>query len=365
MARLLYCLPSFVGKTSNLGHPGMARFADVFKLYGPWVIPVDRTGTITSPIRTVSDFPIPTYRSFTGSFAEICNERAIEVLGNAEKLGAVMYVMYSGGIDSTLVLVSLLKNATAEQKKNIVILLSHESIAENPRFYEEHIRGKLRVGSSIAFPELIGEDCYLLSGEHNDMVMGSEKIGKLMTRFGASSIYQPYNREMVTSLYAGALGGDIATADFYMDLFERIRDKAPFPVTNNMDFLWWINFAIKWQACFYYILLFAPARNAHKVTREYVNARFVSFFNTDDFQLWSMNNLDKRIKDTWKSYKWVCKDIIYDYTKDADYRDNKMKKASLLFITAQQTSYHFLDDNMHFTNDLTPEEYLEPVNDFV
>ncbi len=365
MTRLIYGLPSAVTHPSNHVYPGMSRYAHFLKLYGKWTIPVDRTGTITMPVRDHSLFPIPTYRSFSKTFEELCDDRAMEVLANAEKLSTTMYVLYSGGIDSTCLLVSLLKHATPEQKKNIVVLLSHDSITENPHFYEEHIRGKLRVGSSLTFTERIGEDCCILSAEHNDMVMGSEKIGKMMIQYGPASIHLPYDREMIAGLFSTVLGGDMTVAYFYVNLFERIRDAAPISIETNMDFLWWTNFAIKWQSCFYYILLFTPPRNAHNITQEYLDKRFISFYNTDNFQLWSMNNLDKRIKDTWKSYKWVCKDIIYDYTKDAEYRDHKIKKGSLLPLIGYNPAFHFIDEHMRFSRDVAPGEYIMPLNDFI
>ena len=40
---------------------------------------VDRTGTIRMPIKTKSFFPLPTMRSFSKTFEEICNERAVEL----------------------------------------------------------------------------------------------------------------------------------------------------------------------------------------------------------------------------------------------------------------------------------------------
>lgn len=365
MTRLLYALPSAVGTHANLERPDVRRYSLFFKLYGQWTIPVDRTGTITMPVKTLSLFPIPKFRPLSKTFEEICNERAAQVLSDAEKLSTTMYVMYSGGIDSTCLLVSLLKQATPEQKANIVVLLSRESIAENPRFYDEHIRGKLRVGSSISFPERIGEDCYLLSAEHNDMVMGSEKIGKMMTLYDPERIHRPYSRDDIAGLFAAILGGDLPMAHFYVDLFERIRDVSPVPIISNMDFLWWTNFVIKWQSCFHYILLFTPARNAHNVTQEYLDKRFISFFNTEEFQLWSMNNPDKRIKSTWKSYKWICKDIIYEYTKDTEYRDHKTKKGSLLPLIGYSPPFHFIEEGVQFREKMEAEEYLDPVNDFI
>jgi hypothetical protein len=353
------------GESSVRARPGIARFSHIFTLYGNWVIPVDRTGTINTPIRDVSLFPVPEYRMFSKSYEDICNDRAREILGNAEKLGARIHVLYSGGIDSTCVLVSLLKQATAQQRKNIVVLLSHESIFENPRFYEEHIRGKLRVESSITFANLLGGADILLSGEHNDMVMGSDKVGEMMARYGPAAIQQPYSRDLMTDFFGAFLNGDTEAASFYVDLFERIRDVAPVPIDTNFAFLWWVNFAIKWQACYAYIAMLTPLKNAHRVTKDYLDTRFISFFNTDEFQLWSMNNLDKRIKDTWASYKWIAKQVIYDYTKDAEYRDNKLKKGSLTPLTNRLYASNFLDENLHFSNDLAPETYLETKNDFV
>jgi hypothetical protein len=364
MARLIYCLPVVFGEQSVRSCPGIDRFSHIFTLYGNWVVPVDRTGTIRTPVRDVSLFPVPEYRPLSKSYEDLCNGRAREVLRQAEELGVRIYVMYSGGIDSTTVLVSLLKQATPEQRKNIVVLLSHDSIYENPRFYEDHIRGKLRVESSISFANLLGGTDMLLSAEHNDMVMGSDKVGQMMTRYGPASIHRRYSRDLMTDFFAAGLGGDTEAASFYMDLFERIRDVAPMPIETNFDFLWWVNFAIKWQACYAYICMLTPLKNTPMFTKDYLDTRFVSFFNTEEFQLWSMNNLDKRIKDTWPTYKWIAKQLIYDYTKDADYRDNKLKKGSLMGLTNRLYANNFLDEDLRFSNDLAPETFLQADNDF-
>ena len=53
------------------------------------------------------------------------------------------------------------------------------------------------------------------------------------------------------------------------------------------------------------------------------------FFQTDDFQRWSIANPDLKIRDSLESYKWPAKEFIYKFTKDADYRDHKIKVGSL------------------------------------
>src|SRR5262252_3914499 len=107
MTRLIYCLPYVFGEPEVRALPGVARFAHLFHLYGNWVIPVDRTGTIKTPVQDVSLFPVPRYRAFSKTYEELCCDRAGELLRTAEALGITMHVMYSGGIDSTCVLVSL------------------------------------------------------------------------------------------------------------------------------------------------------------------------------------------------------------------------------------------------------------------
>ncbi len=53
------------------------------------------------------------------------------------------------------------------------------------------------------------------------------------------------------------------------------------------------------------------------------------FFKTDDFQLWSMNNHENKIKDTWTSYKFIAKEYIHQFFPDEDYLLNKEKEPSL------------------------------------
>jgi len=362
--KFIYCLPSTVTQQSNIERPGVKMFSHFFDLYGAWVLPIDRTGTITTPVKTKSLYPLTPYRAFTKTYEQVCNERAVEILAHTEKIGKDMYVFYSGGIDSTCLLVSLLKNATAAQKKRLVILLSQESIMENPQFFDEHIRGKLRAESSTMFPYILGTDDLILSGENNDQVMGSDKVGRLILNYGPGAIHRPYKRDTFVEFFGQSFGGDMHVTNFYIDLFERLRDAAPIKLATNFEFLWWINFALKWQAVVVYTLMFAAKRNLRGITPDYMDTRYTSFYNTEDFQLWSMNNLDKRIKDTWPTYKWPSKEVIFDYTKDTEYFKHKTKKGSRAFITRQQTAFDFLDENLSYSNALAPEEYLEAKNDF-
>lgn len=343
----------------------MEKFSYFYKIYANGVMFLDRTGTITSPVRMKSLFPIPTFRIFTKSYEELCNERATELLRKAEEMGLPMYVFWSGGIDSTLVLVSLLKNATPSQKDNITVVMTDASVAENPRFYEEHVRGKLKRESGVLAPYLLfGGNYFIVNGEHNDQVFGSDMVARFIKMFGAKLVHTPYKRDNLVKLW-DPLTQNPAMTSHILDIFERLRDAAPIEIRTHHDFFWWVNFTLKWQLVHTFVLTYMGPRGIANMSSEYMKEHYSPFYATDEFQLWSMNNLDKRIKDTWASYKWVCKDIIYEYTKDAYYRDNKKKHGSRFFMLLNQTPYTLIDENLQFSRSRDLAPYHNPVNDFL
>lgn len=357
--------------TAQTAHtvPGMRRFALFSKISLAGTMFLDRTRTITTPIRTVSILPIPTFVPFPRSLEEVCNERAKELLTKADSLGVRLYLFYSGGIDSTLMLVSILKMASDHQRKNLTVLLSEESIRENPDFYSEHIHRKLAVEVSTMFPYLLGTKNLLVSAEQNDLVFGSDFLRPFMKLHGLNGLLRPYDRTLLVSFFTSKLEDEhipdaSKEAEFYMGLFDKLRHLAPMPLQRNFDVLWWISFCLKWQFISVRMLAFTADRNARLVTPDYVRNYFTHFYDTEIFQLWSMNNLDKRIKDDWKTYKWPCKDIIYDFTKDAHYRDNKTKKGSLSTLLVQQDPFHYVDDSYGLHRNLHTSAYTNPVNDF-
>lgn len=364
MNKLLHYKPRIICEDKNFNSLGIKKFSHFFKIFNHDVIIVDRTNVIKLPIVTESLFPLPIFRVFEKKYEDICNDRAREILKTAEIENLPIHVLYSGGIDSTLVLISLLKNSTEEQKKNITVLLSQESISENPNFYKDHIQGKLKVAPSANFPYVLGNDVLFVTGEHNDQIFGSDVIGKLMKVYGDDVIKEPYSRNLFINFF-NSLENNPEVNIFYVNLFEKLCAKAPIKIETNFHFLWWINFSLKWQSVFIRVLSYVSERNVSKITKKYTQLNYLTFYGTEEFQLWSMNNLDKRIKKEWSSYKWVCKDIIYAYTKDEDYRDNKTKVGSLSRIMVGSGSFSFIDNNFTFSKDLNIKDFYANDNDFI
>lgn len=98
----------------------------------------------------------------------------------------------------------------------------------------------------------------------------------------------------------------------------------PIPLNTLFDLLWWMNFSMKWQAVSLRMPMALKQYDA-KVFEPLTH----HFFRTKEFQLWSLANPDKRIRDTWDSYKWPLKAYIRDFTGDEDYYEDKEKVPSL------------------------------------
>ena len=103
--------------------PGGVEFSTMFKMFSQNITFSDRTETIKIPFKMYTpDFlKMPSFESFTGkSFDQICDERARGLLDHALASNRKLAVMYSGGVDSTLILCALLKVAKPEELKQII-----------------------------------------------------------------------------------------------------------------------------------------------------------------------------------------------------------------------------------------------------
>jgi hypothetical protein len=361
--KILFYANTALTNTANHGLPGVARFADLFRFFTRNTCFVDRTEALRFPIRTAIWGPMPKFRRVSTTYEELCDERAVEILDHAEKLDLPLYVLYSGGIDSTLILVSMIKNAKPGQLDRLVVLLSQSSIAENPGFFRKHILGKLRLQVAAKYPLLLNKKAIVVCGELNDQLMGSDLTSTLATVFGSDKIQAKYDRDVFLELWCLAVK-DRAVVNWHLDRLEMIKAASPIPIDTNVDFLWWLNFSLKWQSVVFRILSYVSDYNLRTFDKELVERHFFAFFGTEGFQLWSMNSPDKKIRDSWESYKFVAKDIIFAFDKDDDYRRHKTKQASLPSVVRHTPQKRFITEDYAMHAMLDPEQWYEPENSF-
>lgn len=363
--RLFYYSGNIPARQENQHLPGMKAFASFSRLISPATTIIDRSGTITTPFRTTVYAPIPPLRPSTKSYEDIAHDRVKEIFMRADALNTPLYVMWSGGIDSTMILALLLKQATVAQKKNIIVLMTEESIFENPLFYAEYIQRQLKIESATLFPYILGTKNVMVWGGNNEQLFGPRILRAFIAKYGGDTLHKAFNKDILCDFYSVIKQNDEKGFEVSWGVLEGLIAASPVPIETFFDFFWWMSFSLKWQGSLLRPLTYASSKTAHGVTPEYMKTYFFQFYNTVDFQQWSLNNHDKKIRDSWASYKWPCKEIIYEYTKDARYRDTKLSRDSLQELLLQRSPFLFMDDRFDMEGDVNFSKYFQAKNDFI
>jgi hypothetical protein len=341
--------------------PGGEAFSSYFQLFSKNISAIDRTGTINIPLKTeILDFlKMPEYRKYDKSFDEICDDKARELLN---RLGnRKLAVMYSGGVDSTLILCSLIKNATKEELKRVVVLLSNESIGENPNFYYNYIIKNFECVSSYRFPYFLGDDNYLfVSGENADQLFGSQVNDSFTKENPYTDLFKTMNEaegQIMDYFNIKLDASNKKYAEPMMLIFKKMVDAAPIELNNVYKFFWWINFVTKWQSVYVRILPYSMNKTTLKLEENYT-----TFYCSEDFQLWSMNNTDK-FSEIDSAGKRIPKQYIVDVNGDKEYL-NKPKFGSLAHLVKRKEFVYTMDSDMKFGKEYPTEEYYNYGNDF-
>jgi hypothetical protein len=268
----------------------------------------DRTKTFQGRYKLDSP-PLPIIpNNFTKTFEDICNERAIELVNTNKQL----LVTWSGGIDSTTVLVSLLK--ANPQQDQIKVIFERKSIEENPQFFYNFIENKLQYQVTDQYWPL------LCKPQENQLIVTGDGIPQL---FGSTWVANYPQRDINWKQYVNSkLRTTQQNKDLIIGKIELLMNLCPFPITTVRDFVWWNVFCTRTVSWSTRII----SNHTSFTSEQYQQLKF--FFHTADFELWSIFNHDKKIKTTNESFKYVMKDIIYAFDHNQEYNDTMISKPS-------------------------------------
>jgi len=304
---------------------------------------IDRTGKLNN---FKSDYvPIPTdISNFNKSFADVCLDEAQKLWKDNDFID----LLWSGGIDSTAVAVALLK--TKPETKKLQLTCTSFSIIEYPEFYETHkdICNVLSVEEFFS-KERVQSNHLIVTGDVGDQIWGSRQGFREEQNTSWEIMLDRENLFRQTTLQYPEIK-EPWTQEQKNKLADILNDHAtacPVEIKTVFDMSWWIKFSIKMN----YVKFRTQMVIAYNHNLDYVNLNnFKPFFLTDDFQRWSLTDYSNRVATSETTYKQPAKDFIFSYTKDADYRNNKTKEASLpKMLTANNWfgRYHH-DENANY-----------------
>ena len=290
--------------------------------------PLDRTGQLEIGLDYKVLQELPEERT-TDSFQDVCREVADCIVDRAVAEDKEIQVTWSGGIDSTVALLSLQERLQNRgEMERLFVLLSLRSMTEYPRFYEQFIMQKLQTRAlPVPLPNALTADTITVTGEHGDQLFGSDHLAALV-KGGVAHL--PY-REVIPFYMTSKLKLE-SKARRLMDYLEPQVRSAPTKIETAFDYLWWCNFSLKWQQ----VGLRMVAFRGGQVRPLYEN--LVHFFGHRRFQSWSLSNPQVRKVRDWRAYKLQAKQVILEATSDFDYFTKKEKEPSLKHVLVDRTA---------------------------
>jgi hypothetical protein len=350
--------------------PGVSKWHKIYNMIGVHSTLVDRCESMQMPYNFKLYEPFKMPRDLTGfnkTYEQCCEERTKELVDLSRHLDKPITVFYSGGIDSTLVLINFMKYLDREEfQSRIRVALSMESINENANFYYDYVRPLCNIVSSDNINNMFDGSTIIVGGEINDQLFGSDIIGNIYrVNNGLGEMNKPYTREHVLKWFKNFM--DEPTSNMWFDMLDNhIKTQAPCEVSTNFHFWWWLNFSFKWQNVFFRMIVRINKEHRKNITPDFIKNYFHHFYTTEDFQRWSMLNHDLKIKNSWPSYKWEAKQLIYEFNRDEIYRDEKVKIGSLGKLFLQKSTPKAITSNFEFLDDIPDlSAYYNPNNGFI
>lgn len=282
----------------------------------------DRSGTIPHYLNVDSSAsPIPSSNNFNLSFAEVVEKRSKELLA----LGKPINVSWSGGLDSTFILFTL--HHYANDKSQIKVYGTYNSIIESGHMFDKYIKNtfKYDIHTNTSYEnnyKSIGDEIIVSGSPGNDIFYKDT---------GTTGSF-PVNKYDAWMVFKNPIGNSVfhyadhpyekVLADCNLEFLEEFIKKSPRKIETLQDLRWWICFCFNWYTTLYNTKIgIGPfsAKNQY------------AFYETDDFQLWSMYNKDPTTKvGDYSDDRWQLREMIAEYTGDNFYATKKQNFLSVL-----------------------------------
>lgn len=272
----------------------------------------DRSGNLPHYLNIIKDaHPMPENISdFNKSFLDICIERVKEILSHNKPV----YVMWSGGIDSTFIL--LLLQHYANDKDQVRIYGTYNSIIESGDLFDRRLKYdfkyRIDLPSENRFSYNI-EDCYFISG-----MCGNQLFGPTDDYFSTSENALFHHTlgtpETIYEKYESNINQDL------LEFLDPVIKNSPRKIETVNDLRWYCIFNLDWYTALYEHRTLVPKERAERI---------IPFFDTNDFQLWAMNTKDPftKIKGDPNTHRWQMREILSELG-EPHFAKNKPKKIS-------------------------------------
>jgi hypothetical protein len=276
--------------------------------------------------------PIPINPNFNLDFNTIVKNRCIELLSTGKQIN----VAWSGGIDSTFVLLSLYHYCNDPEQ--IKVYGTYNSIVESGDLFDRFIKNRMSYSIKVNTTtqnNFIEENCIYVTGSMSNQLFvpgltynkSRDCILEFKNKF-EETIHDKYNKDLARM--ADLCYKDVLT-DECLEFLSPSIINSPKPINTLQDLRWYILFNYKWYDVLTYSLI---GLDSNKMNRIH------AFFNTNEFQLWSIHNNDPVTKTgDYNDERWQLRESISEYIGDTYFSLTKKKFTSVLSPTPDTWLY--------------------------
>ena len=262
--------------------------------------------------------------SCTQSFEQVSDQRCMDL--RASHWHKPWVILWSGGIDSTIIMTSILRNIAPSDFKNIRVWCDNGSIFECPKFFFDHIKPNFEIISDYETMAL-GNDVFVFAGE-SGFVLSLEKYKRHAERSGfdqsGKDLLWANNRDHLVS-FCDTIGWPGTTkhefSNWLYNAMEENIHSTGLPINTISEWWWWLLFNHHCSSNLMQHIDHYCVKETHHRFLE----NFVPWFHSDLYQQWGIHNLGKITK---MPNKDIAKQYIHTVFKDEIYLNFKTKVIS-------------------------------------
>ena len=313
------------------------------KLVWPDGVPYSRFNR-PSYMTNMFEKPMPTVTA-TDTFEDLTNKRAVDLAKKYSNTDKNIFVYWSGGIDSTLIIAALYKNWDKNLLNRVTVILTADSIISNPNFYNKFIKDRFPTRFLGTF--LGTQEGFCIHGDMADALWIQGNIVSLSAQ-GLPILEDDVNKDpSVFYTCIPNLPND-KVAQNVLDYALDDSIKAGIKLTTTSDVFWWLNFSFQYENMYVKHL-----REVVPYTQEHLTAYKLCqdfWFDTEDYQAWSIRAQydGTKFDGSLVSYKMPAKRYIYEFDNNPYTMIHRSKMGSTYKTLTSGINSVFFDDGSKF-----------------
>jgi len=313
------------------------QFNEYLTLYRGWVkpgveyiCPRDRPFEFDLPFDCLpTQYPLPDFPCNKLNFDDIFDQFGEKIVTKLNS-DCKVYLLWSGGIDSTIIATSILKNLGARTFENLYIVLNQESIDENPVFFYRFLQDKNIIQyNEFCKLNLDTDNSLVLTGEGGDQIFGHSIGNKILSQDPVLAA-SPWRSNIDTLKKFFDSYSTPGFWDLFYDIMRCSIAKSHARIETVYDFAWWLNYNFKFDSVMYRTPLILFPELVASQRADYYNKVILNAFAELPIQQWSISaGSEEKIGKTKKSFKYAGKYYIYEFDRNEHYFKEKRKEWSL------------------------------------